>query len=283
MKWIVSASFAMFSAAAGWAGCASDEEIAAFVASYTANEPAKALGAAGSMADALCTQGRLAAALEPHMGPVIGYKAGLTAKPAQERFGVSEPVQGVLYQKMMLEDGAGVQMPWGAVPMVEADLVFVVADAGINAAATPAEVLAHVSAIRPFIELPDLTLAKGEPITGVTLTAMGVGPKLGVLGAPVAVEDPVEMASALAGMTVTLTDADGKTLVSVPGKAILGNPVNSVLWLMSKGVELQEGDLISAGSFGPLFPPQKTGGGVSARYDGLPGNPVVSVSFLTGS
>lgn len=283
MRWILSASCVAFSAVAGWAGCASDEEIAAFVAAYTANTPAKALGAGGSMADALCTQGKLAAALEPHMGPVTGYKAGLTSKPAQERFGVSEPVQGVLYQNMMLEDGAEVVMPWGAVPMVEADLVLVVGDAGINAATTPEEVLAHVSAIRPFIELPDLTLARGEPVTGVTLTAMGVGPKLGVLGAPVAVGDPAAMAAALETMTVTLKDAAGTALVSVPGKAVMGNPANSVLWLMSKGVELKPGDLVSVGSFGPLFPPQKTGGGVSASYQGLPGDPVVSVSFTGGS
>lgn len=283
MKWILSASFLVAGTAAGWAGCASDEEIAGFIASYTANAPARALGAGGSMADALCTQAKLAAALEPHMGPVIGYKAALTAKPAQERFGVTEPVQGVLYRKMMLEDGAEVPMPWGAVPMVEADLVLVVGDAAINAAKTPAEVLAHVSAIRPFIELPDLTLAQGEPITGVTLTAMGAGPKLGVLGAPVAVEDPAAMAQALEDMTVTLKDAGGAVLVSVPGRAVMGHPANSALWLMSKGVELKPGDLISVGSFGPLFPPQKTGGGVSASYEGLPGDPVVSVSFAGGS
>lgn len=282
MKLILSAAFTAMTAAAGWASCASDDEIAAFVESYTANIPAKALSAGGSMEEALCTQAKIAAALEPHMGPVIGYKAGLTAKPAQERFGMSEPVQGVLYEKMMLEDGAKVPMSWGAVPMVEADMVLVVGDAGINAAKTPAEVLAHVSAIRPFIELPDLTLAKGEPITGVTLTAIGAGPKLGVLGAPVAVEDPAAMAEALAEMTVTLKDAGGNVLVSVPGKAVMGHPANSVLWLISKGIVLKEGDLISVGSFGPLVPPQKTGGGVRLRYDGLPGSPEVSVVFTGG-
>ncbi len=283
MKWVLGTAFAALSAASAWAGCASDEEIAAFVAAYTANTPAQALGAEGSMTDALCTQKKLAAALEPHMGPVIGYKAGLTARPAQERFGMKEPVQGVLYRDMMLEDGAAVPLPWGAVPMVEADLVLVVGDAAINAAQTPAGVLEHIAAIRPFIELPDLTLAGGQPITGVTLTAMGVGPKLGVLGAAIAVENPVTMADALAAMTVTLRDAGGKVLVSVPGKAVMGNPANPVLWLMSKGVGLQPGDLVSVGSFGPLVPPQETGGGVSVSYEGLPGDPVISVSFLPSS
>ena len=134
--------------------CASSDEIAAFVESYLAKSPAQALSPGGSMADALCTQAKLAAALEPHKGPVIGYKAGLTSKAAQERFGASEPVQGLLYRNMMLEDGAVIDVPWGAVPMVEADLVLEVKDAGINAAATPQQVLAHVSASAPSSNCP---------------------------------------------------------------------------------------------------------------------------------
>ena len=231
------------------------------------------------MEDALCSQAKLAAVLEPRMGVVTGYKAGLTSKPAQERFGASEPVRGLLFQNMMLADGATLDAPWGARPMVEADLVLVVADEGINSAATPEEALAHISAIRPFIELPDLTLAKDQPLTAETITAMGVGTRLGVLGAPVMVGDPAEMSGKLEDMTVTLRDAEGGVLVQAPGRAVLGNPVNAALWLRSKGVEFKPGDLISAGSFGPLFPPQKTKGGVSVTYEGLPGDPVVTVNF----
>ncbi|MEW2914092.1 hydratase [Leisingera sp. JC11] len=264
---------------AAMAACATDAEIAAFVESYLAKTPAQALSPGGSMHDALCSQAKLAAALEPHSGPVIGYKAGLTSKPAQERFGASEPVQGVLYERMMLENGATLDAPWGAIPMVEADLVLVVADTGINSATTPAEALAHISAIRPFIELPDLTLAKGQLFTPETITAMGVGTRLGVLGAPVRVEEPAEMARMLEEMSVTMRDAAGGVLVQAPGRAVLGNPVNAALWLRSKGVEFKAGDLISVGSFGPLFPPRAGKGGVSVTYQGLPGDPVVQVQF----
>lgn len=264
---------------AAMAACATDAEIAAFVDSYLAKTPAQALSPGGSMEDALCSQAKLAAALEPHMGPVIGHKAGLTSKPAQERFGATEPVRGLLFQNMMLEDGATLDAPWGAAPMVEADLVLVVADAGINSATTPEEALAHISAIRPFIELPDLTLARDQPFTAETITAMGAGTRLGVLGAPVPVEDPAAMARMLAEMSVTMRDAAGGVLVQAPGRAVLGNPVNAALWLRSKGVEFKAGDLISVGSFGPLFPPQAGKGGVSVSYEGLPGDPVVQVAF----
>lgn len=261
------------------AECATDAEIAAFVDSFVAKSPAKALGAGGSMGDALCTAGKLRTALSAQLGPVVGYKAGLTSTPAQERFGVSEPVWGVLYRDMLLEDGAAVPETFGTVPFLEADLILVVGTEAINRAKTPEQAMAGVSEIRPFIELPDLTLAKGEPITGETLTAMGVGPRLGVLGAPVPVSDPARMVQALGAMTVTVRAADGSTLVEVPGAAVLGNPLNSVLWLLSKGVTFQPGDMISVGSFGPLLPPAKTGGGATVTYAGLPGDPSVSVTF----
>lgn len=278
LNWIAAA---MLSVAAGgaWAGCASDEAVAAFAASYAAKTPAKALAVGGSMADAACTQAKLAAVLGAHMGPVVGYKAGLTSQPAQQRFGVAEPVLGVLYRDTILPDGAEVTAPWGAVPVFEGDLILVVGDAGINGAATAEEAMAHISAVHPFIELPDLMLAKGEPITGVTLTAMGVGTRYGVMGAAIPVTDPAAMHAALGAMQVVLRAADGEVLADVPGTAVLGHPVNSLLWLRSKGVEFKPGDLVSVGSFGPLFPPAKGKGGASVTYVGLPGDPGVSVTF----
>ena len=205
------------------ADCASDAEIAGFVQDYLSNTATSALVPEGSMDDARCAQAKLVTAMEPHLGPVIGYKAGLTSKPAQERFGASEPVQGVLFRDMMLEDGATVPIQWGARPVFEADLILVVGDAAINEADTPQGVMAHISSVRPFIELPDLTLAEGEPITPVTLTAIGVAPKMGILGSDIPVSDPAAMTQALENMTVTLSAADGEVLAQAPGAAAMGH------------------------------------------------------------
>lgn len=270
---------ALLAAGTASADCAGDDEISAYVDAYLSHTPARALGADGSLEDALCTQGKLIAALEPKMGPVVGYKVGLTSKPAQEHFGVSEPVMGVLYRDMLLDDGAEVPAAFGTVPLVEADLLLVVGDDGIREATTPDEVVAHLSALRPFIELPDLTFAEGEPVTGITLTAIGVAARLGVVGADIPVEDPAAISQAQASMTVTLAAADGTTLTEAPGAAVLGHPANAVLWLMSKGVTLRAGDVVSVGSFGPLLPIAKAGGGATLTYAGLPGDPSVSVRF----
>ena len=87
------------------------------------------------------------------------------------------------------------------------------------------------------------------------------------------------MHDALGAMTVRLADADGEVLAEAPGKAVLGHPVESALWLVSKGITFKAGDVISVGSFGPLVLPAKAKGSASATYLGLPGNPSVSVTF----
>ena len=195
------------------ADCASDEEVARFVADYMDHRPTEALGQGGTMVDALCTQARLSDALAAHLGPVIGYKAGLTSTPAQERFGASAPVRGVLYRDMMLETGATLEVPWGAVPMVEADLVLEIGDSAVNSATTREEVMQNIASIRPFIELPDLAVDQSQPMTPETITAMGVGARRGVLGAAITVEDAAAMTKALAEMQVQLRDGAGEVVL----------------------------------------------------------------------
>lgn len=261
------------------AACATDDEVAAFVAAHEARKPTPALAAGGTMEDARCTAEKVRAAMEERLGPVIGYKAGLTSAASMEAFGVEEPVMGVLYRDMMLEDGATVPEAFGARPLFEADLILVVGDAAINEATTREEAMAHISQVRPFIELPDLMYAEGEPLTGVTITAGGVAPRMGVLGAPVPVDDPATMVETLGAMTVRVTNAAGDEMVAAPGSVVLGNPVESVLWLMKQGVELRPGDMISVGSIGPLMPPAKAGGAATVTYEGLGENATVSVNF----
>ena len=269
----------MIGAGSADADCASDEEVARFVADYMDHRPTEALGQGGTMVDALCTQARLSDALAGHLGPVIGYKAGLTSPPAQERFGASAPVRGVLYRDMMLESGATLEVPWGAVPMVEADLVLEIGDSAVNSAITREEVMQNIASIRPFIELPDLAVDQSQPMTPETITAMGVGARRGVLGAAIPVEDAAAMTKALAEMQVQLRDGAGEVVLSAPGTSVLGHPAETILWLHAVGVTFKAGDLVSVGSFGPLVPPGRLKGGATVSYEGLPGSPEVSVLF----
>jgi 2-keto-4-pentenoate hydratase len=102
------------------------------------------------------------------------------------------------------------------------------------------------------------------------------------MGAEIPVNSTPDMVKALADMTVVMTDGSGAKLAEGKGNAVLGSPLNVAIWIArdmaASGTRLKAGDLISVGSFTPLTPP-KPGQTVTARYDGLPGNPQVSVSF----
>ena len=264
------------------AACPSAQTMAAVAANWQAMTPAGGLDKDMSADDARCAQALLLQELAKTQGRIIGYKAGLTNAAVQKRFGTDAPVRGTLFEKMMVSDGATLPAKFGTRPVMEADLIVEVKDEGINAARTPAEVLAHVSRIIPFIELPDLVLDPKETINGATLTAINVGARLGVVGAPIPAV--AEHLAALGSMNVVMRDlADGgRELGRGAGTAILDHPLNAVVWLAAdlakSGGRLKPGDLLSLGSFTPLTPP-KPGMAVQVSYEGFPGTPTVSVSF----
>lgn len=264
------------------AACPGAEQVAALAADWAQLKPTRGLSKDMPMDDAVCARSMLVAELGKTQGKIVGYKAGLTNKAVQERFGYPQPVRGTLFEKMLLQDGAEVPAKFGSRPVFEADMVVEVKDEGINQATTPLEVLKHLSKIYPFIELPDLVVAEGEPINGPVITAINVGARLGVLGRPLAAEATPEMVAALAQMKVVMRDQDGKELAKGSGAGILDQPLNAVIWLAQDlakgGVKLRAGDLLSLGSFSPLLPP-KAGTRVTVSYEGLPGNPTVSVAF----
>jgi 2-keto-4-pentenoate hydratase len=261
--------------------CPSHERVNTLIRFMLMKEPVRGLRTDLSMQDAECGRRRLVERLEASDNRIVGYKAGLTNRALQERFGVASPVRGVLLERMLLPDGAEVPFDFGARPVFEADLLVVVKDDAIHRARTPLEALRSLSQVAPFIELPDLLVAEGEKLSGPLLVSLNVGARLGVVGKGVPVQATPEFAAALAAMTVTVSDR-GKTLGSGKGAAILEHPLNAVLWLAQdlekSGARLKPGDVLSLGSFTQPMRPLP-GMSVTVRYEGLPGNPEVSVRF----
>ena len=274
-------------AAVSWQGnahavCPSYERVNTILRFMEAREPVRGLRADLSMQDGECGRRRLVERLESSDNRVVGYKAGLTSRAVQERFGVSSPVRGVLFEKMLLADGAEVPADFGARPVFEADLLVVVKDTAIHKAKTHLDALRSLSLVIPFIELPDLVLAEGEKLSAPLIVSLNVGARLGVVGKGIPVEATPEFAAALAAMRVIVTDQGGTELASGKGAAILDHPLNAVLWLAQdlekSRIRLKPGDLLSLGSFTPPMTP-RPGLAVTVRYEGLPGNPAVSVRF----
>jgi 2-keto-4-pentenoate hydratase len=262
--------------------CPSPERVNTILRFQEMKQPLRGLRTDLSMADAECGRRRLVERIEAVDNRIVGYKAGLTSKAAQERFGVASPVRGMLLEKMLLKDGADVPADFGARPAYEADLLVVVKDASIQQAKTHLDALRSISLVVPFIELPDLLVADGEKLSAPLIVSLNVGARLGVVGKGIPAQATPEFAAALAAMRVVVSDQKGAEIASGRGAAILDHPLNAVLWLAQElarsGIKLKPGDLLSLGSFtAPLDP--RPGLAVTVRYEGLPGNPAVSVRF----
>ena len=253
------------------------DPLSQLVDDYLAKRPTKALQRDLNLSDAYTAQQKFVEQLIPKLGPRVGYKVGLVTKQTQERYGASSPMRGVLLRDMMLKDGAEVPLSFGTRPLVEADLIVVVKDEGINSTKTPLEVAQHLTEIACFIELPD-TIVDASLTTDVgMLIAGGAGARAGVLGQRAQVKPTPEFVEAFGEMQMTMTDQTGKELAAAKAKVILGHPLNAVLWLIKdlsvSGQKLKAGDLLSLGSIAPPQPPQ-SGQTVKLRYEGLPGGPL---------
>ena len=264
------------------AECPSPERVAEAASVYFANELAAAYTGL-TVEDAYCAQRRYVALLERRLGPRGGYKVGFTSRVSQEMYGVKEPARGVMFRSMFLESGVVLNANFGKRPFREADLVVKVKDEGINTARTLLEVARHLDEVIPFIELPNMVLAKGEPFNVPEAIAYNMAARLGVVGRGITVQPTQEFVDAFAEMDVIMTNDKGEELLRTKGSALMGNPLNVVLWLVENlrqhGMELRAGDLISLGRMGGFGQPQP-GRTITLRYEGLPGgNSDVSVTF----
>ncbi|WMS44186.1 hypothetical protein RDV64_07285 [Acuticoccus sp. MNP-M23] len=242
--------------------------VGSFLQGETFADAAKAVETITTMADGACHQDEVLALMAAAYGDVVGYKAAATSPGAQKQLGLDGPVLGVLFDGMVLGDGATVPVTDGARMIFELDLLVRVGDPALAKATTRAEALAGIDAFIPFIELGDLMVPKGVPVTGPLLQAMNAGGRLGVRGAPVST----------AGMTVASLDdsagilmKDGAVVAEAPASSLLGHPLDAVLWIAeatrARGMALKTGDLLSLGSMGRFQ--LASAGKIAAEYTGF--------------
>jgi 2-keto-4-pentenoate hydratase len=177
----------------------------------------------------------------------IGWKVGLTAEPIQQQFGFHEPVFGCILDSR-----------------------------------PSTHVFGRDELIRPGFE-PELCLRVGRTLSGdvdlaTTRQAIdAVYPALEIIETrgdftaqiAVAMADNAQQKTVILGNRVALGDLaleavaatvriNGDPVATGRGDAVLGNPLNSVIWLARKlrqfGREIRAGDIIMSGSFTRQFP-----------------------------
>lgn len=284
LAWLTLAACIVAPAApAASADCDAYQGLAGTIAeAQIAGRPLADLEPLPDLAAAACVRNEVARRLwkDGGWGKPVGYKVGLTSQAMQERLGIDRPLWGILLSGMLLPDGASVPADYGARPIAETDLLVVVGDPAINEATSIEEAAEHIQSVKPFIELADLVMADGEPLTAETVVAINVGARLGIVG-PALPMTP-ELLAALPGMTVTFGDGY-ETFGEASGSALMGHPLEPLLFLIAElraaGWHLKTGDIVSLGSFGAPRPPS-AGATYTARYLGLPGGEVaIRVTF----
>jgi len=240
-----------------YAECLSDQKIKEIINAAPLS-PITGINGDITLEDAYCSQKKYINILKDLNGKPIGYKVGFTGKATQERFKIKTPATAVLFEHMFIKNGSSIDKDFGHRTLIEPDLMMIVKDSGIMNATNVIEASKHISSIHPYMEIPALQIAKGEPITGAVIVAINMVATKMVMGPGILMQSNPEFIASLASMETIFQDEMGTIIQKSPGSSLMGNPMNVVLWLIEefnrKGIILKEGDRLSLGSVGKLFP-----------------------------
>jgi 2-keto-4-pentenoate hydratase len=162
-------------------------------------------------------QDQLREALVARGERVIGWKAGLTGRIAQEFTGIHHPVSAFLLGDGVYATGDTVPLSRFAELVVEAEIAFVMKRDLSGPGVTPATALLAVEGALPALELPELRW-EGNP-TGGDLIADGVAGNAVVLGQPLT--PVVGLDLALEGVVYEM---NGRIMATSTAAEVLGNP-----------------------------------------------------------
>jgi 2-keto-4-pentenoate hydratase len=197
---------------------------------------------------------------------LVGRKIGLTSKAVQDQLGVDQPDYGMLFADMEIADGSEIDFASLQQPRVEAEIAFRL-DENLNSPnLTISDVVGAIEYAVPAIEVA-CSRIEGWNIKVVDTIADNASAGVFVLGT-----QPVKLDAfdhRLCGMVL---EHRGEPVSVGAGAACLGNPLNAVLWLARKMVEvgspLLAGDIVMSGALGPMVP-AKPGEVYEARISGL--------------
>jgi 2-keto-4-pentenoate hydratase len=210
-------------------------------------------------------QDELREALVARGEQVIGWKAGLTGRIAQESLGVYHPVSGFLLANGVYSTGETVPLSRFAEMAVEAEMAFVMKRDLAGPGVTSATALLAVEGALPALELVEFRW-EGKPAAG-DLIADGVAANAIVLGQPLTPVAGLDLA--LEGVVYEM---NGQIVATNTAAEVLGNPLNSLAWLANhlgeRGLGLRAADLVMSGSISVLLRP-KAGDVVTARFTRL--------------
>jgi 2-keto-4-pentenoate hydratase len=226
-----------------------------------------------SVSDAYAVQLAQVAAWTEGGAVVKGHKVGLTSAAVQRQLGVDQPDFGHLLDTMFLPEGVIADIARFLQPKAEPEIALILGKSLQGPGVTVAEALAAVDFVLPALEIIDSRIAEWKISLPDTIADNASSGGV-VLGSRPVKPDTLDLS--LAGC---LLYRNGRIEGTGAGGAVLGSPVNALVWLANTigplGVTLQPGQVVLPGSvcaaigFGP-------GDTVSAAFDRIGS---VSVTF----
>lgn len=181
-----------------------------------------------------------------------GFKAGLTSKGAQKRFGTNGPVSGVLFASGKYTDNPVIRLSRFKDLRLEMEIGFVIGKPITQPLKDTAALRDRIRAVMPVIELPDLCFEDPQKLTALDIIAANVSAVGFIKGKEKDVTGPD-----LNDISVVLY-RDGQEVNRGKGSDALGDQWKAALWLIntmvSRGWTLEPGQIIITGALGKMIP-----------------------------
>lgn len=198
---------------------------------------------------------------------VKGHKIGLTSKAMRDLTGATEPDYGFIFDNWFTLEGSVVQRSAMNRPLVEVELAFVMGQELKGPSINAADVIRATDFILPALEIVDSRYkGRGNNLLVDSISDAATCGFVVLGGNPVKLTD-VDIRRLSASLSI-----NGQVQESGTASAVMGNPINAVVWLANKlhefGVSMQPGDVILSGSFVKAIP-FGAGDTIVAQYDQL--------------
>jgi 2-keto-4-pentenoate hydratase len=182
---------------------------------------------------------------------VAGHKVGLTSAAMRAQMGIDEPDSGILLDTMVIPSGGVVTLSDLVSPRIEAEFAVRLGQDLSGPAVDLHQVRQAVAEVMLALEVID-TRYRGWQLTLADSVADNAACARVVVG-PAIPLGALDLRAELLAVSV-----DGGQVAAGEGREILGDPLNSLVWLTRQlaafGTGLRAGDLVLAGAVHASFP-----------------------------
>jgi len=177
---------------------------------------------------------------------ILGHKIGLTAKAMQEKFGVSEPDYGHLFDHMFLQSGKPFDLGELIDPQIEVEPAFVLGGDLAGPDVTIQDVMNATEYTCVCFEVIDSRIIDWQIQLPDTVADNGSSSRV-LLGSERHAPGELELDT-----LETVLEIDGKVVETGNTSAILGHPARGIAWLANAlaphGIVLRAGHIVLPGT-----------------------------------